>query len=73
MKSFIISLLLAGALFAQEVVELKMPNSNKIIIKLMFRNGSICDPKGKEGLTFATTNSVSHGGTKDLSYNQIQD
>ncbi|MDP4196578.1 MAG: pitrilysin family protein, partial [Bacteroidota bacterium] len=73
MKSFIISLLIAGALFAQEVVELKMPNSNKVIIKLMFRNGSICDPKGKEGLTYATTNSVSQGGTKDLSYNQIQD
>jgi zinc protease len=34
---------------SQEVIELKQPTSNKIIIKLMFRNGSIADPKGKEG------------------------
>ena len=44
---------LAAGLFAQEVVELKMAQSNKIVVKFMFRNGSICDPAGKEGLTYA--------------------
>ncbi len=58
---------------AQEVVELKLPKSNKIVIKLMFKNGSICDPVGKEGLTSLTTATVSLGGTKDLTYAQITD
>jgi zinc protease len=59
--------------FAQEVVELKIPKSNKIVIKLMFRNGSIADPKGKEGLTFLTTSLVREGGTKDITQQQITD
>src|SRR4051812_27634195 len=58
---------------AQQVVELKMPQSNKIVIKIMFRNGSIADPKGKEGLTFLTTSLVREGGTKELSQQQITD
>ncbi len=59
--------------FSQEVIELKMPKSNKIVIKLMFRNGSICDPKGKEGLTELTTSLITEGGTKDLTNSQITD
>jgi protein-tyrosine-phosphatase len=43
---------------AQDVVELKQPLSNKIIIKLMFRNGSISDPAGKQGLTYTTAFTV---------------
>ena len=42
----ILFLLLAAAsthIFAQELVELKMPRSNKVVIKLMFRNGSIAN------------------------------
>lgn len=73
MKSFLLSLLIMGTLFAQEVIELKQPKSDKIVIRLVFRNGSICDPKGKEGLTAATVALISQGGTKDLSYTDIQD
>jgi len=36
---------------AQEVVELPLPDANKIIVRLMFRNGSVTDPQGMEGLT----------------------
>lgn len=60
-------------MFAQEVVELKLPKSNKLVVKLIFRNGSICDPQGKEGLTFATANMITQGGTKDWTYSDIQD
>lgn len=63
----------AGTLTAQDVVELKMPNSNKIVVKLMFRNGSICDPQGKEGLTYTTASMVAQGGAGDMSYSEIQD
>lgn len=58
---------------SQEVIELKQPQSNKIIIKLMFRNGSISDPIGKEGLTNATANLVVQGGTGSLTNRQIKE
>jgi zinc protease len=57
----------------QQVVELKQPASNKIIVKLMFRNGSISDPKGKEGLTFTTARTITAGGTSTMTNKQIRD
>jgi zinc protease len=57
----------------QQVVELKQPASNKIIIKFMFRNGSISDPKGKEGLTFTTARTITAGGTSTMTNKQIRD
>lgn len=57
----------------RNTVELPLPNSNKIVVKLMFHNGSIADPAGKEGLTYMTANLLTQGGTKDMSYNDIQD
>jgi zinc protease len=73
MKTLIILLLLGGIMFAQEVVELKLPKSNKIVVKLMFRNGSICDPQGKEGLTYASANLITQGGTQEYTFSEIQD
>ncbi len=61
------------SIFAQEFVELKLPHSNKLVIKFMFRNGAISDPAGKEGLTNATASLISRGGTGNLTYGQIQD
>ncbi|MBL7923313.1 MAG: insulinase family protein [Bacteroidia bacterium] len=58
---------------AAEVIELKMPKSEIIVIKLMFRNGSMSDPKGKGGLTQLTANTIAEGGTKDLSSSDIKD
>jgi zinc protease len=58
---------------AQEVVELKQPNSNKVVVKLMFRNGSISDPAGKEGLTDFTTSIMADGGTTKMTKSQIDD
>ena len=66
------SLALGHMAAAQEVVELKQPQSNKVIIKLMFRNGSVSDPQGKEGLTFTTANVLMEGGTKNLTSQQIK-
>ena len=70
---FLLSVLLIGSAFAQEVVELKLPKSNKVVVKLMFRNGSISDPAGKEGLTYTTASLLTQGGTEDWSYSEIQD
>jgi len=74
-KTLIATLALALAVpaFAQELVEMKLPTSSKVVVKLMFRNGSICDPEGKEGLTDLTANLVAQGGTAEMSFAQIQD
>ncbi len=73
MKTIMMTMIFALSLFAQDVVELRQPNSNKVVIKLMFRNGSIADPKGKEGLTNATAGLITQGGTKEMTYSEIQD
>lgn len=73
MKALIFSLLFAGIIIAQEVVELKQPNSTKIVVKLMFKNGSMCDFQGKEGLTYTTAQLIMQGGTGELTFSDIQD
>lgn len=70
---FVFTLLFSVPIFAQEVVELKLPKSDIITVKLMFKNGSISDPAGKEGLTFLTANLISEGGTKDKTSSEIKD
>ena len=73
MRAIILSIILTGILMAQEVVELKQSNSAKIVVKFMFTNGSICDPAGKEGLTYTTSQLITQGGTGELTYSNIQD
>ena len=73
MKALIISILLTGFIMAQQVVELKQPNSSKIFVKFMFKNGSVCDPQGKEGLTYTTSQLINQGGTGELTFSDIQD
>ncbi|WP_242927024.1 M16 family metallopeptidase [Pontibacter vulgaris] len=64
----------ANLAFAPDkVVELQNPQSNKVIIKLMFKNGSMSDPKGKEGLTYTTAEMITESGTKDMTTAQIKD
>ena len=38
----------------------------------MFKNGSVCDPTGKEGLTYLTSALITQGGTGELTYADIQ-
>ncbi len=76
-------LLIAGVSFAQipankvkaerEVVELNIPKSGKAIIRLMFRNGSVSDPAGKEGLTNITADMIVEGGTSSMTSTQIRE
>jgi zinc protease len=56
-----------------EVIELKMPKSGKTIIRLVFRNGSICDPAGKEGLTNITADMITQSGTSSMTSTQIRE
>jgi len=70
---FLTMFLILSAVNAQDIVELKMPKSNKIVVKIMFRNGSISDPVGKEGLTQMTISLMIGGGADELSYGDIQD
>ncbi|MEY4595168.1 MAG: hypothetical protein RIQ47_1578 [Bacteroidota bacterium] len=71
---FFLSILFTASLnvLAQEVVSLPMPNSGKVVIRLMFRNGSVSDPQGKEGLTMLTASLLTEGSTKNYSTSALQ-
>ncbi len=58
---------------AIDVVQLKQPNANKVVIKVRFDNGSIGDPLDKKGLTYATAAMMAQGGAGGMSYADIQD
>ncbi len=79
-KTLTISLLLAVAaslfsasVLAMDVIELKQANSNKVVFKIRFENGSIADPDDKPGLTYATASLMAQGGAGGKSYPEIQD
>lgn len=69
----IIFLLSAGKSAAQEFVELPLPNSNQIVVKYMFRVGSIHDFAGKPGLNYLTAQVIAEGGTKRFSSSTLKD
>jgi zinc protease len=75
-KIFLTCILILTVIFngfsSDEVIQLKMPNSGKAVIRLMFRNGSICDPAGKEGLTLLTADMITESGTKKMSSTDIR-
>ena len=78
MKSFrylvaLITLLFAAQAAAIEVTELRLDNSNKVVFKVRFDNGSVADPAGREGLTYATASMMAQGGAGSMSYADIQD
>ena len=69
----ILVLLFAVQAQAINMVELKQKNSNKVVFKVRFENGSIADPVDKKGLTFATASLMTQGGTGGVSYADLQD
>ena len=73
-KIFIAGLLLICfvAAKAQEIVQLPIPKLGKVSLRYMFRNGSICDPAGKEGLTAITTDMIVESGTSKMSSTDIK-
>ncbi len=58
--------------FAQNVVELPM-ESTKVVVKISFKNGSIADPVGKEGLTNLTASVLTESGSDKYSKSEIDD
>lgn len=71
--ALIIFCVLVFASCSRQHVELKLPNSNKVVVKLSFKNGSISDPQGKEGLTTATASLMAQGAAGEMEYGEIQD
>ncbi len=68
----LISLLTSSVVFAQDVIELPS-SSTKVIVKLAFKNGSICDPVGKEGLTNLTASLIAETGSDQYTKSEIND
>lgn len=59
--------------FLKTPVLLPIPTSDKIVVKLMFRLGSICDPPGKEGLTNLMVQTMMDGGTLNKTRSELKD
>jgi zinc protease len=66
-------LVAAHAVNAQEVIELKLPESNAIVVKLAFRTGSSSDPAGKEGLNNLTAQVMTQTGNGVYTKPQIDE
>ncbi|MFO7259436.1 MAG: pitrilysin family protein, partial [Bacteroidota bacterium] len=69
----LVAFVLSLPAMATDFVELRLSGSNKVVFKFMFRNGSIADPVGQEGLTFLTTSLVGDGGTSTMTSTQLKD
>lgn len=69
---FLLILLVSGSIYAQEVIELPM-QSPKVVVKISFKNGSICDPEGKEGLTALTASLLTQTGSDQYTKSEIDD
>ncbi|MFY0653035.1 MAG: insulinase family protein [Cyclobacteriaceae bacterium] len=69
---YIVLVLLGFELIAQPVVELPMV-STKVVVKIAFKNGSICDPVGKEGLTNLTASLLTETGSDQYTKSEISD
>ncbi|XOV95234.1 MAG: M16 family metallopeptidase [Bacteroidota bacterium] len=68
----LIAFLVSSIAHAQEVIELPS-NSTKVIVKIAFKNGSICDPVGKEGLTNLTSSLLVETGSDQYTKSEIND
>jgi zinc protease len=69
----LLALFFATGVQAVDVIELKQSNSNKVVFKIRFDNGSIADPADKKGLTYATASLMAQGGAGGASYADLQD
>lgn len=47
--------------------------STKVVVKIAFKNGSICDPVGKEGLTNLTSSLLTETGSDQYTKSEIDD
>lgn len=73
MRKLALVLLAASAALAQmRVVELPA-KSPLITLRIVFTTGAAADPVDKPGLAALTAHMLAEGGTKDLTYRQIED
>lgn len=56
-----------------KLVLVPVPNKPIVSVRLVFRTGSVDDPRGKEGLTALTTRVLMEGGTASLTSSQLLD
>ncbi|MBI3683361.1 MAG: insulinase family protein [Acidobacteria bacterium] len=62
----------AAPMIAESVIAL--PGKSPLVtLRLVFRTGSVADPKGKEGLASMTAAMIAEGGSRRMAYQQILD
>lgn len=75
MKKLLILMLvlLVQTVPAMEIVELKLPKSDLVVIKLYFSVGSVNDPGSRAGICSLTASLLAEGGTTKLTSTAVQD
>lgn len=69
---FLIFFIILGTLIFGKTIFIEDETSPTIVLRLQFFTGSADDPPGKKGLANLVANLIVEGGTKDLSYKEIQ-
>lgn len=74
LNTILFMFLIASVAIGQEIEVIELPiESPKVVVKIGFRNGSICDPEGKEGLTNLTASIITESGSEQYTKSQIDD
>ncbi|MFN5355087.1 MAG: M16 family metallopeptidase [Bacteroidota bacterium] len=71
--TLLLILVFTSSIYGFDTVELKKSGTGKIVVKAMFRTGSMHDPAGREGLSLLAASCVAEGGTRDMTSTQIAD
>lgn len=68
-------LFMAISLFSQplQMVVHQVPSDPTISFRIVFKTGSVHDPKGKEGLAYLTARMIAEGSTQKHSYSELLD
>ena len=74
-KIYIVLLLLLCTQYSRaiEIVELPLAKSDKIVLKLMFRGGSMSDPAELKGISALTASLIAEGGTMQYTSSYIKE
>lgn len=69
----LVALLAASTAWAQIRVVEYPAKSPLVTFRIVFTTGAASDPPGKSGLAALTANLIAEGGTKDLTYKEVED
>jgi zinc protease len=72
--AFFLGLLIFVSCASAQIRTVALPGKSPLVtFRIVFTTGSAADPADKPGLAYLTAQMISDGGTKDLTYKQVED